>query len=189
QCVIQLRGRREYSRVLDGSRYYMSAYAEDCQIIGFRSAAGEDDFLRLHIQHPGYLLPCRIQVLPRDLSEMMNTGRVAVYLSHHRKHCFQHLRRDRSRRVVIEVESLHGLTTSLACRLKELACGRHSRPDIRFAVRRRDKSSLELRRRDVHASLQQEMEKLREPGCIALLGRFPIRDWIGRKERGKHRTH
>src|SRR5689334_5541023 len=142
--------------MLEGGRHHMTACApgqpEGCQIISLGSAAGEDDFLRFGSQHYSNLLARCVEHFPRSLTEVMNTGSVAVHFGHYRKHGFQRLRRHRCGGVVIEVESRHGLTTILACRLEELPRRRHSRPNILLAVRRRHKSRLELRGCDVYAA-------------------------------------
>ena len=57
-------------------------------------------------QHRRYLPPRFVQLLPRRLPEIMDTGSVAVHFGHHRQHRLQNFGGNRRRRVVIEIMSL-----------------------------------------------------------------------------------
>ena len=96
--------------MLDGGRDHVAALrdAEDRQVIGLGAAAGEHDFFRR--RSPASPRPdgARRPVRSGGLPEMMDTGALPIHFGHHREHGFQHFRRHRSRRVVIEVISLHG---------------------------------------------------------------------------------
>ena len=83
--------------------------AEDGQIVGLRTAAGEHDFAGIATDPRGDPPTGAFQPLLGGLPKMVDTGRVAADLDQSCREVFQHLRRNRSGRVVVEVKMLHFL--------------------------------------------------------------------------------
>ena len=84
--------------------------AEQRQVIRFGPAADEHDFLRSTVNQRGRLAPGLLQLLLGHLAKMVDTGRVTIHFAQARHHGREHSRRDRRRRVVVEVITLHLLT-------------------------------------------------------------------------------
>jgi hypothetical protein len=106
----ELIGRAENRGMFDGRRDNMAASgdSEDREVIGFRSAAGEYDFVVEAVKQRGDLAARLVELGAGGLPVMMDTGGVAENLGHHRQHGFQDFRGHGRRRVVIEIISLHG---------------------------------------------------------------------------------
>ncbi len=101
----------KHGGMLNRSRNRVAAArdSEQRQIICFRAAAGEDDFVSaLRRQHRCDHPPRFVQFLPRRLTEIMDTGSVAEHLGHYRQHCFEHLGAHGRSRVVVEIITVHG---------------------------------------------------------------------------------
>ena len=103
----------EHRGVFDGAGNHVlrparvSHHAENGQVIGLRSAAGEDNFAGVAANARGELTARVFEALLGGLAEMMDTGRVAADLDQGCREVFQHLRRDRGGRVVVEVKMPH----------------------------------------------------------------------------------
>ena len=98
----------EHCRVFNRSGDDVAADAQDCQVIGLRSAAGKNNLAVGTVQHCRDLATRVVEFCTSGLPVMMDTGGVAENLRHHREHGCQHFRGHRRRRVVIEIISLHG---------------------------------------------------------------------------------
>ena len=89
-------------------------HTENAEIVSLGAAAYEDDLARIAMEQSRRLAPGHFEPLLGRLSIVMNARRVSIHFAHGRKQAVQHLARNRRSGVVIEIESLHGSTISLA---------------------------------------------------------------------------
>ncbi len=85
-----------------------SGEAENCQIVAFGAAAGEDDLRGPASQQSGYRLARPLHCRPRLLSVMMDGRRVPETLPEVGLHGLKDLGQDRGGGVIVEVNAAHG---------------------------------------------------------------------------------
>src|ERR1700716_1017281 len=84
--------------------------AENCQVVAFSAAAGEND-LRGAAPHQGrHRLACALHRRPCLLSMVMDRRRVAEMLSEVALHGLKDLGQHRRRSVIVEVDASHKVT-------------------------------------------------------------------------------
>src|ERR1039457_191244 len=69
--------------------------AENGEVVGLGTAAGEDDLGRAGVDEGGHLTARGFQALLRGLSEMVDAGRVTIHLSKARHRRLENFRIDR----------------------------------------------------------------------------------------------
>ncbi len=82
--------------------------AENCQIVAFGAAAGEDDFRGTASQQSGYRLARPLHRRPRLLSMMMDGRRVPEALPEVGLHGLKDLGQHRGGGVIVEIDAAHG---------------------------------------------------------------------------------
>jgi hypothetical protein len=83
-------------------------HAEQRQIVGFRAATYQHDFVRIASQYAGQIKAGLFELLLGRLAVIVDTGSVPVRLAKTRDHRIQHLARHGCRRVMVKVEAIHG---------------------------------------------------------------------------------
>ena len=81
---------------------------ENCQIVGFGAAAGEDDLGSAASQQSGDRLSCAFHRRPRLLSMMMDGRRVAEVLPEVALHGLKDRGQHRGGGVIVEIDAAHG---------------------------------------------------------------------------------
>jgi len=87
----------------------LAGNAEDGQIVGLCTAAGEDDLAGVAAETGGQLAAGGFEALFGGLSEMVDTGRVAIHFVHGFGEGTPHLGRERRRGIMVKVMVLHSL--------------------------------------------------------------------------------
>ena len=98
-----------------------SAKAENCQVVAFGAAAGEDDLGGAASQQRRYRLPRTLDRRPRLLSVMMDGRRVAEVLPEVGLHRLKDLGQDRRGGVIVEIDAAHRLSAyfTLYCGVRD----------------------------------------------------------------------
>ena len=124
--------------------------AEEREVVGLGAAAGEDDLLLAGAERRGHLGARLLDGRARLPPQAVQLGRVAVALGEVRQHRLEHLRVDRRRGRVVEVDGLHGETASrvrsssvmlLRAPLMALSSRRHTTRDAQDSARSQAPSS------------------------------------------------
>ena len=84
-----------------------SRRAENRQIVAFRSTAGENNFAWFRFQHGRDTVTSAIEGRARLLTDVVDARRIAVNAVQVRQHGGAHIRIERRRRVVIEIDRAH----------------------------------------------------------------------------------
>jgi len=106
--------RIERGKVLDGRRNHMLGLAgcgrhsaENRVIVRLRASAGEHDIRSARAYERGHGRASLLHRSPRILAKRVDRAGIAVFLGKVRQHSRQNFRRNRSRRVMVEVNPLH----------------------------------------------------------------------------------
>ena len=81
--------------------------AEDCHVVRFGAAAGENNLARVRANQRRHLPARGFQTLFRGLPEMMDARGVTIHLTQTRHRCLHDFGSDRGGGVVVEIEMLH----------------------------------------------------------------------------------
>ena len=107
----------QHRRMFDGSGDDVAAAPPlrqrrpfDCQVVGFRTAASEDDLLRAAAQHAGDLPAGSLHSLFGFDAKSMTAGWVSEMAVEERQHGFRHLRINGCGGVVIQIDGFFGHT-------------------------------------------------------------------------------
>ena len=79
----------------------------DGGIVTFRGTGGEDDFLRMAVQHVGHLLAAFIHIFGDLAAEGMHAGGVAPVFLEEGNHSLGDFRGDHGGRVIVEINGFH----------------------------------------------------------------------------------
>ncbi len=110
ECANRLQHRRMLDGTGDDGTGYRACQPKNGEIVRLRGAAGKDDFIRIGVEMAGDLLAGIFDGLARLSAKSVAAGRIAGAIHIVGLHRFPGRGRERSGRVVVEVDGVHRMT-------------------------------------------------------------------------------